>query len=100
MDFKDDVLLAAKATTSGADWIKVFNAFIVVICVISAPFTLFGSLIGLLAVPFNSALASIANNTYRQKELTKIHLLMLADLHGLPDRALEASWEEEQSTDA
>jgi hypothetical protein len=53
------------------------------VSVFAAPFTLFVSLFGLLAVPFNSALASIAVNTCRQKELTKLHLLLLADFHNL-----------------
>jgi len=91
-NFRDDVASAALATTSGGDWIKVFNAFTIAVSLIAAPFTFGSSLLALLAVPFNSALASIANNTYRQKELTKIHLMMLADLHGLPDNP--STWTE------
>jgi hypothetical protein len=37
----------------------------------------------LLAVPFNSALAALANNSARQTELSKIHLMLLADKYDL-----------------
>jgi len=79
MTFRDDISEASNSTISSAGWIHLFNALVIVFAVIGAPFTMFASLFALLAVPFNSALAAIANNTHRQQRLTKLHLMLLAD---------------------
>lgn len=83
MTFRDDIEIASKSTVNCAGWIHTFNVFIIVFALLGAPFTLFTSLFALLAVPFNSAAAAIANNTHRQKELARLHLVLLADLHDL-----------------
>jgi len=81
MTFHDRVNTAAKATVGCASWIHGFNVLIIIVAVVASPFTLFTSLLALLAVPFNAAAARIVENTHQQKELTKLHLLLLADLH-------------------
>jgi hypothetical protein len=83
MTFREDISKASNATVSSARWIHTFNFLIATGSVIGIPFTMGVSLFGLLSIPFNSALASIANNSCRQTELTKLHLKMLADLHNL-----------------
>jgi membrane protein YqaA with SNARE-associated domain len=83
MSFRDQIETAATSNVNCAQWIHIFNLLIIVFAIVGAPFTLFASLFALLAVPFNSAAAAIANNTHRQKELTHLHLLLLADYHRL-----------------
>jgi hypothetical protein len=83
MTFRQDIDKASSATLTSSGFIHLCNLLIILFAVIGAPFTMFTSLFALLAVPFNSALAAIAVNTCRQKELTKLHLMLLADLHDL-----------------
>lgn len=83
MSFRDDISIANNATASCAGWIHLFNVLIIVFAVLGAPFTMFASLFALLAVPFNSAVAVVASNSSRQAELTRLHLALLADIHGL-----------------
>ena len=83
MTFRQDIDKASNETLTSSRFIHLCNLLIILFAVIGAPFTMFSSLFALLVVPFNSALAAISANTHRQKELTKVHLMMLADLHGL-----------------
>ncbi len=83
MSFRTDVETAASRSVTSAAWIHAFNLVIILIAVIGIPSAAFASLFALLAVLFNSALASIATNAARQKELTKIHLMLLADRYDL-----------------
>jgi len=83
MTFREDVSKASKLSISSAGWIHACNVLIILAAVLGIPFTMFGSLFALLAVPFDSALAAIATNSARQTELTKIHLMLLADQHNL-----------------
>jgi hypothetical protein len=83
MSFRDDIATASNATINSAGWIHFFNGAIILFAIIGAPFTMFTSLLTLLAIPFNSALAAIAVNGRRQTELSRLHLMLLADLHNL-----------------
>jgi hypothetical protein len=83
MSFRDNVSKASNLTINSAGWIHICNVLIILVAVLGIPFTMFGSLFALLAVPFNSALAALANNSARQTELSKIHLMLLADKYDL-----------------
>lgn len=83
MTFREDLQAASTSTLTSSGWIHTVNVLIIAFSLLAAPFTMFASLFCLLAVPFNSAAAAIAVNTHRQKELTKLHLMLLADLHDL-----------------
>ena len=83
MTFREDINQISRESPSCAAWIHFFNFLVIAFAIVGAPFTLFASLFALLAVPFNSALASIATSTYRQRKLTKLHLMLLADKYDL-----------------
>ena len=83
MTFRQDIDKASNASVNSARWIQSFNGVIFLFAILGAPFTMFASLFSLLAIPFNAALAEMVNNSSRQTELTKLHLLLLADKHGL-----------------
>jgi len=83
MTFREDLKHISGDSPSCAAWIHFFNFLVIAFAIVGAPFTLFASLFALLAVPFNSALASIATSTYRQRKLTKLHLILLADKYDL-----------------
>ena len=74
-----EIETAATAELNSTRIIHRCNKVIMALAVVGIPFSMGGSLFALLAIPFNSALAAITTNTYRQKELTKLHLLALVN---------------------
>ena len=81
--FYADLDRILKSQPPSAGWIHFFNGLSILVALLAAPFTFGASLLGLLVIPWNSALATIATETYRTRSLMEMQVMMTHDLNNM-----------------
>lgn len=87
--FYADLDRVLKSRPSSAGWIHFYNFVIMVAAVLAAPFTLGLSLLSLLLIPWNSALASIVTETYRTRSLLEMQVMLTYDISNISSERLD-----------
>ena len=81
--FYADLDRILKSQSPSAGWIHFFNGLSILLAILAAPFTFGASLFALLVIPWNSALATIATETYRTRSLMEMQVMMTHDLNNM-----------------